>query len=127
MSRTKAISIGLAIFFLLVGYLAYAFRVFYLTPELEYDNDIPQESREIIGAWYEDSKYRTPPSIESANYAVILMQPHTKRPTVPVRYDIAWEGQSIALEFYWKPWERAVLFSNTSGKWEYAGEVAYPE
>ncbi|MCP5537216.1 MAG: hypothetical protein H7A51_13430 [Akkermansiaceae bacterium] len=128
MKRRKAVYLALTLIMILVGYCAYAFRPFYLTPELAYDADVPLEARPVIDTWYNDSKYKRPPSIKSANYIYILMHPHAERPTVPVKYNtISWEGRLISLEFYWKPWEGAVHFSRVSGKWEYDGVVEYPK
>lgn len=132
MTRRKSSFAVLTLFSLILGYLVFAFRAFFLAPELEYEVDVPQEARPIIKSWYDQSKYKTPVEIKSDDFMEMLINPLKERSTISVHYGIMPSNmpsnvELIALDIHWKPWGSTVFFSNESGEWRLVNEFVHTQ
>lgn len=126
MKRRKTYVVLTAIMLLLICYVVFASRVFYLKPELDFSEDVPRDAHPIIEEWYAKSGHKKPPSFQANEIWPMLSKPYYDRLQVPVHYrTITPDGMLISVELLWEPWVKIVYFSTDGEDWHFDHEESY--
>lgn len=121
MKRSSAIVLFGSLSLMIIGYLSWCCRPFYIRPNLEFAPTVPDDARDAVNAWVKDSGGYGPEDFTLSRLIANLIYPYDQGVFIPaavtfIERDPWTNGNGLVINHPCKPYN--VRFcKDSNGKW----------